>query len=130
MARILILDDEEPMRVVIAAVLTKAGHVVTDAADGAAAIKVLERWQTDVLITDLVMPGKEGIETIAYVRRAFPDLPIIAISGSKWNDLYLRTASQMGAVRTLAKPFQPSALLGIIEEVLGRSPKLDERKAL
>ena len=81
MARILIIDDEPNMRSMLRRMLHKAGHQVSEAGDGAEGIDSYERDPPDLVITDILMPKKEGIETIIALHRADPDLPVIAISG-------------------------------------------------
>ncbi|MCH8809524.1 MAG: response regulator, partial [Proteobacteria bacterium] len=81
MARILIIDDEDELRSMLRQMLEQAGHEVTEAVNGAEGIRLYEQDRPDLIITDIIMPEKEGVETIIALRRADPDLPIIAISG-------------------------------------------------
>lgn len=116
MARLLLLDDDALLREMLAEALTAAGHTVTQAADGRQARACPE---IDLVITDLVMPESEGLETIAALHQARPNLPIIAISGAPINSgIYLRMAAQLGAHRALAKPFDLAELLRHVDELL------------
>ena len=119
MARILLIDDDDPLREIIALSLTEAGHSVTQARDGNQGADLFRVTPTDLIITDLIMPGREGLETISTLRRENPLLPIIAISGGVTNsEFYLKLAAGLGATRTLAKPFARAELLQAISEVL------------
>jgi CheY-like chemotaxis protein len=120
MARILVVDDEEGIRSLVRNILVREGHEVTTAGDGVEALRVVERQAVDVVITDLIMPEKEGVETIAELRRRFPAIKIIAISvGGMGGAMdYLRLAKALGAAQTLAKPFTREALLKMVETAL------------
>jgi len=119
MARILIIDEDAPLRGVIAEALKLAGHDVMQAEDGRQGIELFKLEPADVVVTDLIMPGQEGIETIGLLRRDYPKLPIIAISGGMAHSpLYLDLALRLGAQRALCKPFGAAELLGAIDDVL------------
>ena len=121
MARILVIDDEDDVRFTISLMLTRYGHEVTVACDGAEGIAKQRETPFDIVITDLVMPGKEGIETIQEIHADFPELPIIAVSGGgrKGTTSYLDVASFMGAAAVLPKPFIESDLVAVIEKATG-----------
>lgn len=120
MARILLIDDDAPLRSVLAESLKLAGHDVMQAEDGRQGLELFNLEPADVVVTDLIMPGQEGIETIRRLRRDFPKLPIIAISGGmSHSPLYLNMARHLGAQRTLCKPFNAAELLKAIDDVLG-----------
>ena len=122
MAHILIVDDEETVRDIIAAALTFAGYHVETASNGREAVQRFERQRADLVITDLVMPEKDGIEIVTELRKTQPDLAIIAMSGqSSHSPLYLGMAKKLGARRTLAKPFSVETLLTTVKEVLADS---------
>jgi DNA-binding response OmpR family regulator len=122
MARILVIDDDELLRGVLAKALVYAGHEVIQAADGQQGVELFHATGVDLVITDLVMPVQEGVETITRLRRAKPKLPIIAISGGVANSkLYLEIASKIGAKRILQKPFTPTELLLVVDEVLAEA---------
>jgi CheY-like chemotaxis protein len=119
MARILIIDDDDLLRNVLVKTLTQAGHSVVEAADGAQGMNVFHASSVDLVITDLVMPVQEGVETIMALKRERPDLPVIAMSGGVSNaPLYLDIASKVGANTILPKPFTPQQLDDAISEVL------------
>lgn len=123
MARILIIDDDDALRGVIAQNLIFAGHTVIEAADGRQGVDLFHAAPVDLVLTDLVMPGKEGVETIIELHRERPQLPIIAMSGGMpRSSMYLEIASKLGARRALAKPFTPQDLLKAIDEVLAEPP--------
>lgn len=81
MPLILIIDDDDQIREMLRQMLERAGYEVTDAPNGKVAMKLYREQPADLIITDLIMPGKEGIETIIELRRDFPEVKIIAISG-------------------------------------------------
>ena len=122
MPRILIIDDERPVRAVLRQMLEREGYEVDEATDGAVGIKLLHTRPADLVITDLFMPDKEGIETMMEVQKHFPRVKIIAISGGGRMgkiDL-LPMAKSFGAQRTLAKPFERRELLQAVREVLAQ----------
>ncbi len=120
MARILIIDDEDELRSMLRQMLEQAGHEITEAVNGAEGIQLYEQDRPDLIITDIIMPEKEGVETIIALRRADPDLPIIAISGGGRLDAtdFLAMARKLGARRTLSKPFRRDQLLEAVGECL------------
>lgn len=121
MARILLVDDEEIVLRLFETVLELDHHVVMTASNGNGALRAIAEATFDLVITDLVMPDKEGIETIIEMRRLRPELPIIAMSGGGRGSAtdYLDMAAQLGAKKTMAKPFSTQALLDAVHEVLG-----------
>ena len=121
MAHILIIDDEEELRATLRHMLEHDGHQVTEAANGAEGLRHYERESPDLIITDIIMPEKEGVETILALQRADPDLPIIAISGGGRLSAtdFLSMAKKLGARQTLSKPFRRSELLAVVQTCLG-----------
>ena len=121
MARILLIDDEEQVLCMLRLVLENAGYEVVIASDGEEGLKRFHSEPSDLVITDLVMPGKEGIETITELRKEQPQIKIIAISGGGRipPDGYLATARQLGADRAFAKPVRKEVLLEAVRELLG-----------
>jgi len=119
--RILIVDDEDQMRSMLRQMLKSPGYEISEASNGKIALRLCKDRQTDLIITDLIMPEKEGIETIVEIKRSFPEIKIIAISGGGQNDpeTYLELAKKLGAERTLAKPFEMKELLKTVEDLLG-----------
>jgi CheY-like chemotaxis protein len=120
MADILIIDDELQMRRLLARLLRDAGHTVHEAANGREGLKLFREVHPVLIITDILMPDTEGIETIRELRRAAPTLPILAISGSN-TPVYLDAATKLGATASLRKPFSAEELLGAVETLLGGS---------
>lgn len=120
MARILLVDDEEAVLNMFQEVLELDAHVVTTAGNGNSALAALEHGTFDLVITDLIMPDKEGIEMIVEMRQTKPNLPIIAMSGGGRGSAhdYLEMAAMLGARKTLAKPFAVDDLLTAVREVL------------
>jgi DNA-binding response OmpR family regulator len=124
MPRLLLIEDDAMVREVLATVLVHAGHTVVEARDGREGMVLFHAESPDLVITDLIMPDHEGMEVIATLHRAHPELPIIAMSGcGSRSSLYLRTAEKLGASRTLPKPFAPAELLGAVEELLRSRPE-------
>ncbi|MDX9860783.1 MAG: response regulator [Rhodospirillales bacterium] len=123
MANILVVDDEELVRFSVCQILEGAGHAVKEAADGVEAIALLADNAFDLMITDIVMPRKEGMETISEAKQMRPDLRVIAISGGGpvGQFHYLDLAKQFGADMVLAKPFKKQELIAMIDALIGRS---------
>jgi CheY-like chemotaxis protein len=122
--RLLLVDDDEVLRVVQADFLRRYGYQVHAAEDGLAAMKYLAAQTVDLVITDMVMPGSDGVEVIRHIRKKYPELRIIAISGGgggTHRDLLLDIARVLGARRTLEKPFTMSALADAVRDVLGQA---------
>lgn len=122
MAKILVIDDDPEMRSALEQTLKLAGHDVMLAEDGEQGLKVLRDQPANLVITDIFMPNKEGFETINTLRKDFPGVPIIAISGRPELGNVLAIARRLGSVRTLAKPFQSPELLAAVEEALQTKP--------
>ena len=122
MARILIIDDDAAMRGSLAPTLERLGHEVSSAPDGKAGVARATEKAPDLVITDLIMPEKEGLETIMELRALYPRLKIIAMSGGGRlsNEDYLHLAKRFGASVTLAKPFSREELKAALAEALGR----------
>lgn len=118
---ILVIDDEPEIREVLRAFLQRAGYIVHTASDGLEGVKVFSERSIDLVITDLLMPQQEGIETIMQIKTDHPNLPIIAISGggrmAGTLDI-LQTAKLLGAARTFSKPFQPQELVEAVRNLL------------
>ncbi len=120
MADILIIDDEAPVRLLIRRMLESEGHTVTEAADGTEGIKLYHESPVDVIITDLIMPDKEGLETINELRKEYPGIKIVAMSGGGKTSpgSHLDTAKLLGAAAILEKPFEKEMLLQTIRELI------------
>ncbi len=116
---ILVIDDDDLVRRTIVMTLSKADYEVEEASDGAIGLQAVSETSFDLVITDILMPNKEGIETIRELRRGNSDLKIIAISGGdRRGGSFLDMAEKLGADRTLRKPFRPQELLAGVAEVL------------
>ena len=119
MARILVIDDDTAIRSVVRRGLERVGHDVTEAPDGDAGLKAYRAHHTDLVVTDIIMPEREGVETIMALRKEFPGLKIIAMSGGGGGSAdFLGIAKKLGARRALTKPFGHRELLEALEEVL------------
>lgn len=121
MALVLIIDDASTVRELIRRMLG-AEHSVIEAEDGEAGLALFQERQPQLVITDLLMPKKEGIETIQEIRRQGREAKIIAMSGSTGpgRELYLDAARKLGADAVLTKPFNAAKLLEIVNGLLGR----------
>lgn len=120
MAQILIIDDDKLLRDMLRTALELNGHDVVDVSDGFAAIKQYGQKPADLIITDIIMPGKDGIEIIFELHQANPDVKIIALSGGGRIEAtsYLGMAEKFGASRTFIKPFDYDDLMNAIGELL------------
>jgi CheY-like chemotaxis protein len=121
MASILVIDDDRQFRRYLVQVLTREGHEVREAQDGFAGIESAKAHRPDLVIADILMPERDGLEVIRDVKRDSPDSKIIAISGggSQVHVDFLPAAKKLGATAILYKPIEPEALLKCIEESLG-----------
>lgn len=120
MTKILIIDDDTQFREMLHEMVKREGYIVFSALDGAEGLKSYYKEKPDLVITDIIMPEKEGLETILELKKDNKNLKIIAISGggrSQPGD-YLRTAKHFGADKSLAKPFSKDEILNSITEVL------------
>ena len=120
MAYILVVDDERLDLKVLSKMLRAGGHGVTERANGQQALSYLEHNLVDVVVTDVIMPKKDGLETISEIRRRYPNAKIIAISGGARpsGSGALATARALGANGTLAKPFRQKALLDLVDDLM------------
>ena len=125
MARILVVDDDQGLRRTLRVVLEAAGYDVTEAADGNAALRLYAQEGADLVLVDLFMPERDGLEVIRALRVAIPRPQLVAMSsgGRRGQIEFLRTAAAFGAARTFRKPFEARDLLVAIRELLaGRGP--------
>jgi CheY-like chemotaxis protein len=120
MERILIIDDEAPIRSMIRLILERDGYTVTEAPDGVEGIRHFRETPADLIITDLIMPNKDGIGMIIELKKEFPAVRIIAMSGGGLNrpEGYLRGARKLGAAYTLSKPINRHELLRAVKDTL------------
>ena len=112
---ILVVDDNSNVREVLVAVLESDGREAFGASEGKTAIAYTREHSVALLITDLIMPGQEGMETIRQFVKEFPHIPIIAISG---NPDYLPFAEALGAAVVLRKPIDPADLLQTVRNLI------------
>ena len=120
MARILIIEDNAQLREMLNLMLSQAGHEVQEATGGEMGEKLYKENPSDLIIIDILMPEKGGLETIVEMKREFPNIKIIGISGGfqKKTDENRTLAELMGVERTLSKPFTSEELLKTVREVL------------
>ena len=120
MQRVLVIDDDEQVRALLYEILERAGFEVVEASNGVEGLRLYRNQPTDLVITDLIMPEKEGVETIMELRSQFPNARIIAISGGQraGGRDYLPIAARLGARRTVAKPFSRQEILEAVRETL------------
>src|SRR6267378_1676889 len=120
MARILVIDDQEPIRRVVRRALEQDGHEVFDASDGELGMEILESQSFDLVITDIFMPGQDGIVTLRQIRKRFPSLKVIVISGGDSTGLLdmRQDAEMLGAVKSLQKPFNAGEIMDLVRGVL------------
>lgn len=123
MASILIADDEPQFRNMLKQALERFGHEVREAPNGKAALRLQQEKKADLLITDIIMPEQEGLETIREFRRLYSEMKIIAVSGGGriGPEEYLQLARRMGAQRVFSKPFGLSEFLQAVKELLASS---------
>lgn len=120
MTKILLIEDDEPLRRTLHLHLQTAGYAVTVAGDGQEGIRLFRAAPADLVITDIMMPEEDGLGTIMKLRREFPEVRIIAMSGNaSGSPNWLTVAAKFGAMRTLAKPFTIAELSATIAEVIG-----------
>jgi CheY-like chemotaxis protein len=120
MARILVVDDDPTVRMIAGEILTGAGHEVAEAADGDEALKQVGEIPFDLVVLDMLMPNKDGLETIAELRGRRPPMRILAISSGGRMDAgqLLRMALVFGADETMAKPLRSEALTEAVSRLL------------
>jgi two-component system, chemotaxis family, chemotaxis protein CheY len=120
MAKVLVIDDDPAFRRMIRMILTRLDHHVIEAADGNEGLTRFSAERPDIVISDIVMPDKEGIETILEIRALDPSARIIAMSGggASLGTGYLAAALKLGANLVLTKPFRPAELAMMVDQLL------------
>ncbi len=121
MVRILVVDDEEQIRSMLTQMLENEGFAVDTAENGEIGMDLITRHDYDLVITDMIMPVKDGLKLIMEMVREYPDLPILAISGGGAikAERYLTMAGYLGDdILTLEKPFKRETLLALVNELL------------
>ena len=121
MAKIVLIDDDDAVRRTIVRMLEVTPHEVHEAADGDAGVALCQSVRPDLVITDLMMPQKEGIETIRTLKQDQPSLKILAISGGGQSGSvdFLDMARSLGADEGLQKPFRRAELVEVVNRLLG-----------
>ena len=121
--QILVIEDDCAVRELILQTLSKAGYQVITAGDGVEGLNLFRERNPDLVITDIVMPQKEGLQTIIELRQQAPGVKVIAMSsgGRYCNTDYLKLARKFGARRTVTKPFMRDEMLAVVREVLAEN---------
>ena len=121
MATVLVIDDSAEMRRMLLSMLDSAGHHPYAAVDGVEGVALYARYRPDLVITDILMPNMEGIETIRELRRISPAVKILAISGSGGygGPNYLAAARELGADEVLTKPVRAVEFYAVVNRMLG-----------
>jgi CheY-like chemotaxis protein len=124
MKRILLIEDDENIRKMLRISLEEYGYAVTEACDGKQGLASYKASPADLVLTDLVMPEKEGLETIRDLRKSYPHVKIIAMSGGSRTNVgeNLKMAKLLGAAALVSKPFEVSTLAATIAKLLGEAP--------
>ncbi len=123
MARIVLVEDTDLLREALRVSLERAGHEIVTAASGLGIEGVVAQHKADLVITDMLMPRRDGVETILALRRRHPNLRIIAMSGGgNRGNLDLGMARKLGVSATLTKPFEPQELVARVAEILAGPP--------
>lgn len=128
MARILVIEDDDIFRMVLSRMLERLGHQVSSAANGNLGLRAMSQTAAELVITDLVMPEREGIETIRELRKNYPGTKIIAMSGGSSSEIVrqnLQCAALLGASKILAKPFGIDELTAALRTVFEKVPTID-----
>lgn len=124
MTHILIIDDDDTFRTMLREMLEQEGYAVAEAPDGKQGCRYCQATEVDLVMVDIVMPEKEGIETITDLIKEFPNMKIIAMSGGgSYGKLgnYLKMAEMLGAQKSLAKPFKKEELIAVVKELLNEN---------
>lgn len=125
MAVILIVDDDPTVRLIAGELLRADNHAIVEAEDGDEALKIVGVLAVDLVVLDMLMPNKDGLETIVELRKRLPDIRILAISSGGLVDrsLLLRTALVLGADESLQKPLRLETFADTVTRLLGKPSK-------
>jgi len=118
MALIILIDDDPILREIVEVALRRVGHEVFSAVNGKDGVQLCSAHPPDLVITDILMPEKEGLESIQEIRAKFPILPVLAVSGAPDEWKVLDLAKRLGADESIAKPFAPEELLARVHSLL------------
>ena len=117
MAKILVIEDMYEIRMMMRSFLIRRGHKVIDAKDGVEALQLIKNDSIDIIVTDMLMPGKSGFDIIREVQKNEMDVPIIMVTG--YNDpVSQNKALELGVTKILAKPFSADDLIDAVEDSL------------
>ena len=121
--KVLVIEDDVQLRILLRELLSDAGYTVFEAGEGAEGLEIFDRHNPDLVLTDLVMPNKEGIETIKDLTRHYPGVKIIAMSGADRGnkDAYLSVAKLLGAAACFTKPFNNKELVSTVQTLVAES---------
>ena len=124
MLRILVVDDNDDVRAMLELTCRREGFEVFGARNGAQALEIAQRQRLDLIVTDVFMPERDGVETIVAIREQFPHVKIVAMSGwqSAHGPDYLAIARELGAAATLRKPFAPPELIRVVRRLAESRP--------
>ncbi len=114
--KVLVIEDDKMVRLMLCKVLHSRKYITFEASSGVQGLQLFREQKPDLVVTNIIMPDKEGLETIMEIRAEDPDVPIVAISGGGYlrNINFLKMAGKLGANRTIAKPFKPHDILSIM----------------
>ncbi len=131
MTRILVVEDDEQVRTMLCMTLRQAGYETLEADSGRSAREVQARQPADLVVTDIIMPEEDGLETIMHFRKNYPRTRLIAISGGGRVDArdFLKDAQLLGAAVTFQKPVDRRQLLGAVRDLLGETKRDDQSAA-
>ena len=120
MARILVVDDDPTMRALLRKRLESVGHEIDEAEDGVEGVRAIRRGGVDLLVTDVLMPEKGGIEALMEIREEYPDLKVLIVTGHSptESEAFQNVARQFGAARVFTKPLDFDAFLAAVSELL------------
>ena len=121
MKKILVIEDDSQLREMLRQTLEREGYTVVDIPNGREALDLHQQHEMDLVITDIFMPEKDGVETIMELKRVSPDLKIIAVSGgSRYvrDENALKAAKEFGAEHVIFKPFEQKEILSAVEQLL------------
>lgn len=132
MTKILVVDDDARILRSLDRLLTREGYEVETAADGFIALKMFEERAADLVITDINMPGMDGIEVITALQDLRSDVPVIAISagGLLPSEVLLQNADMLGAISSISKPFDVDTLLEAVSQALVGEPSADDTETV
>ncbi len=117
---VLIIDDDIAVRKFVTDLLIARGYKVISAVNGIEGLKIIQKEKVDIVVSDLIMPEKEGIETIKEIKSSNPEIKIVAMSGSIYKDTFLKAAKGIGAHEIVHKPFRNDEIIEAIENVYQR----------